>query len=332
MASKFRGKRSARPQVISSARRFRALQFEPVAVDARASFAVRRCDVTHLEFYWHYHPEIEIDVYLEGQGLRFVGDSIENFQEGDICLLGANLPHSWTTTPAPGRRTRSIFIQFLADCFGPHFFSTPDMRLIGQLLRRSQRGLRFHGRTREELQGRLIAMAEGRIGSWKQTCDLISILGTMAESKEWTPLATGALIPMQNQSVNRRLGEVLDFMNAATDSIPSQRLAARKTRLSPAAFSRFFKRCIGKTYVQYRNELRVGRVCRQLLDTDRSITEIALDAGFQNLSNFNEQFLNLKGTTPRAYRQTAVGSLQVGTSAGSRSPVVDRGINRAAGI
>jgi AraC-like DNA-binding protein len=305
MAGKSRLKPNSRKTPLTTVRNFRALQFEPIPPDARASFFVRRCDETHLPFFWHYHPELEIDVYLEGEGIRFVGDSIENFQVGDLCLLGSNLPHSWTTVPSPRKRTRSIFIQFAPDCFGPDFLTTPEMRPIKELMVRARRGLRFHGHTHRIVRERLIAMAEGERGCWKQTCDLLWVLGTLAESKEYTSLATASLGPVQNSTANRRLMRVLDYMNAETDSIPAQQMAAHRARLSPAAFSRFFKRCIGKTYVQYRNELRIGRVCRQLLDTDDAITQIAMNAGFNNLSNFNEQFLSLKGVTPRAYRHQA---------------------------
>ena len=74
---------------------------------------------------------------------------------------------------------------------------------------------------------------------------------------------------------------------------------------SRSCFSRFFKRCIGKTFIEYVTELRIGRVCRELMETDESITAIAYGAGFNNLSNFNEQFRKLKRMTPSRYRKMA---------------------------
>ena len=292
-------------------RNFRALQFESILVDARTSFYIGRFRESYFPFYWHYHPELEIDLVLKGKGLRFVGDSIENFEEGDLCLLGSNLPHCWNSVPRPGKRAHSIFIQFSTECLGSGFFGAPEMRLVEKLFLASGRGLRFHGRTRQAISERLIILAERPRGHWRRICDLIWILGTMAESRETSPLATGGLVSPRSEHGDRRLQQVLDFMNADGDAIPSQKMAARHVRLSPPAFSRFFKRSLGKSYAHYRNELRVGRACRLLLDTNRSVTEVALESGFNNLSNFNEQFLGIKGVTPRVYRETASGDARV---------------------
>ena len=283
----------------------RALQFESIPVDARSSFYMDGLCGTHFPFYWHYHPELEIDLVLKGRGLRFVGDSIGNFEEGDLCLLGSNLPHTWNSLPQPGKPARSIYVQFSAECFGPGFFSAPEMQLVEKLFATARQGLRFHGKTQQAVMERMLALRERPRSNWRRTCDLIWILGTLAESRETTPLTTGASAAVRSEHGDRRLQRVLDFMNAEADNIPSQIEAAQHARLSPQAFSRFFKRSIGKTYVQYRNELRVGRACRLLLESGRSITEVAMDAGFNNLSNFNAQFLEIKGLTPRAYRDAA---------------------------
>ena len=47
--------------------------------------------------FWHYHPEIEITYIHKGRGLRFVGDSIQPYQTGDVVLFGKNLPHDFAT-------------------------------------------------------------------------------------------------------------------------------------------------------------------------------------------------------------------------------------------
>lgn len=69
-------------------------------------------------------------------------------------------------------------------------------------------------------------------------------------------------------------------------------------------FCRFFKEKAGKTPFSYLNEYRVNQAASQLLSTRLPITEIALNAGFENMSYFIRQFRRCKGCTPSAYRNT----------------------------
>jgi AraC-like DNA-binding protein len=293
---------------------FQSLHFMPIPADDRASFYIGHYDQPHAPLFWHYHPEIELALIIKGQGLRFVGESIETFHDGDLCLLGEKLPHSWLTTPMSHKPNRSMVIQFSPHFAGPDFFRLQGMMPVEQLLQRARRGLYFHGQTQQVVMKRLLSMMKSGVSNWKQFCDLIWILGTLAESQEYTFLTLGDLHQVQNKKVNRRLEQTLDFMNADVSDIPSQEMAARHARLSPQAFSRFCKQRMRRTYVQYRNELRVGRACRLLLDTDQSITDIAMQSGFNNLSNFNERFLTVKGMTPRAYRGIRLSMLPSTTS------------------
>ena len=72
--------------------------------------------------------------------------------------------------------------------------------------------------------------------------------------------------------------------------------------MSPKSFCRFFKANTGKTLEVFLHELRIGGACRFLIETNVPISEIALDCGYNNLSNFNRRFRSIKETTPREYR------------------------------
>ena len=54
--------------------------------------------------FWHFHPESEIMLLEKSTGTRYVGDAIENFQVGDVVLLGPNLPHLW-------RNSKEYFVE-----------------------------------------------------------------------------------------------------------------------------------------------------------------------------------------------------------------------------
>lgn len=44
---------------------------------------------------WHFHEELELVYIIKSTGTRFVGDSIEKFEAGEVVLIGKNVPHMW---------------------------------------------------------------------------------------------------------------------------------------------------------------------------------------------------------------------------------------------
>ena len=76
---------------------------------------------------------------------------------------------------------------------------------------------------------------------------------------------------------------------------------------SPSGFSRSFRKHTGMALVQYVNRLRINLACQLLMsDEAMPITEICYAVGFNNLSNFNRQFLAQKGMPPSRFRTLLV--------------------------
>ena len=69
-------------------------------------------------------------------------------------------------------------------------------------------------------------------------------------------------------------------------------------------FMRFFKQYMNMTCVEYLNQYRMEIAAGKLSGSGESITEIALDAGFNNISYFNRVFKKSFGMTPKEYRKT----------------------------
>lgn len=83
---------------------------------------------------------------------------------------------------------------------------------------------------------------------------------------------------------------------------------ARESGYQPQYFARFFKRATGLTPTAYITRCRIERACDALLDSDRSITDIALSCGFQSTSYFIKKFKELKEVSPQRYRKTVLES------------------------
>ena len=65
---------------------------------------------------------------------------------------------------------------------------------------------------------------------------------------------------------------------------------------------RFFKRHMNMTSIEYLNQYRLEMASRQLAETNLSVTSIALESGFNNISYFNRVFKRKFGVTPMEYR------------------------------
>jgi AraC-like DNA-binding protein/mannose-6-phosphate isomerase-like protein (cupin superfamily) len=282
----------------------RRIHYEQIRRGAESSFAVRRFKLQSFPFLWHYHPELELTLVIRGRGLRFIGDAIEQFKEGDLCLLPSNLPHTWSSAPGIGR-VESIVCHFLPDFWGKGFSELPEMHAIRELIAHARLGLNFSGRGRARAAQLMAEMVRNESTGLERLLRLIEALAELSRSRDARPLCRTPVNAAADLTVGRRLKHVLDRLHAELVDLPSQAELAGEVGLSPQAFSRFFKRRVGKTFVQYVNEWRVGLACRALIESEESITGIALDSGFENLSNFNRQFKRVAGVTPSAYRAQA---------------------------
>jgi len=81
--------------------------------------------------------------------------------------------------------------------------------------------------------------------------------------------------------------------------------AASQAGLSPFHFLRLFSRVLGVSPHQYLVRSRLRHAARMLAEGERSVTDVALDVGFADLSNFVRTFHRAAGVSPRAFRQAA---------------------------
>ncbi len=272
-----------------------------------SSFSVRHfAEAKAFEFLWHFHPEVELTLITRGRAMKFVGDAIERSVDGDLVLLGSNLPHTWASDKG-SMCAKSIVIQFLPDFWGDRFAALPEMRQVAALLERARYGLSFSGDARDEVSALMHRATEAP--PIDQLALLIQMLARLSRATDVRPLSRSDATRHGQVNVSRRMRRVLDRLHADIVELPSQRELAADIKMSPQAFSRFFKRQVGKPFVQYVNEWRVGLACRNLLETDESITDVALGSGFDNLSNFNRQFRRIVGVTPTAYRAGRLNSV-----------------------
>jgi len=274
---------------------------ERVPLTGAASVAVREFRPSAFRHALHQHPEIELTWILRGSGLRYVGDSVEPFHPGDFCLLGRNLPHAWLSPPKETGPVHSLVVQFDTELWGSALLSLPEMARIADLFERAGRGLAFDPALAARLRPRMMRAAT----PLARLAALLEILEELANAREARPLALSPWAGNRRNSSDPRVRTILAYLSRNASGPVTQREAARQIRLSPSAFSRFFRRAVGKTFRSYLTDLRLSEACRRLLESDDSISRIACDAGFENLSTFNRTFRLARGLSPREFRRQA---------------------------
>lgn len=253
---------------------------------------------------WHFHPEFQITLVIKSYGHRLVGDHIASLHPGDLVLVGSNLPHVWQQEEmrrGQAAGVHAVIVRFLETFAGGDFLEIPEMKPVRRLLQRSGRGLLVTGKTRDLVAEKMRRLPDAT--GLQRVTGLLSILDTLARSKELKPVASTGFVPVLDGSDQERMQRVCNYINAHLAESIDRAHIAKEAHLSEGACSRFFKLRTGKTLPQYLNELRVGRACRLLVEDETKITEIALECGFTNLANFNRRFLEITGLTPRGYRR-----------------------------
>ena len=288
--------------------------FEKVTRDhLDGSFFCRHFDGAAFDAPWHFHPEWELTLILEGGGQRFVGDSVAAFGPGDFALLGPDLPHCWLSLPTglppvrstPGARARTVVTQFDGDLLGAGWQERPELRAVDALFaRHAARGVVFTGPEAAPLAVRVAALPGLR--GLDRLLELLSILDALAHLPEpaATPLASEGYAPALNLRQAQRLETVCRFVHERFRETIRLAEVAALAHLTPEAFSRFFRQKARRSFVDYLNDVRVGQACRLLIERDTlGITQICYACGFGNVSNFNRHFRLRHGTSPREYRR-----------------------------
>ena len=280
--------------------------FQRIHVAEDQSYNVLKVDRPHFVVPWHFHPEIELLLIVEGEGTRFVGDSIDRFGPGDLVLVGSNLSHVWKNSDrhyqeeAP-LRAKARVILFRDDCFGQSFFKIPEMQPIQALFQRAKRGIHFYGKTQRIVADKLVK-AYAQQGT-KRLLTFLDILHDLAHSQQCTTLSSLSYTQSMEAGDLVRLNKVLDYLITEFRNPLRLEAIATQANMSPTAFCRYFKSRTNKTVIGFINELRVGYAHKLLIETSANISDICFECGFNNVSNFYEQFQAITGRTPAQYRK-----------------------------
>jgi AraC-like DNA-binding protein len=272
--------------------------------EANSSLTQLILDLPEFEPYWHFHPEFELTYIISGSGKRIVGDSVEPFQEGDLVLLGSDLPHTWNSgnNSNTNEFCKAVVFQFSHRILTDLISDFPEFEGIRRLLNIAHRGVSFHGEQALATGNKLLKLSKSN-GLEKLTRFWL-ILDDLSKSSNYRLLASANYVPSLNKYNVERINTVFTYVSAHfAENIPLQKVADI-VHMTQTSFCRFFKMITGETFTEYLNNFRISRACVMLTSQqDKSILQIAFDSGFRSSTHFNRMFHTKKGCSPSSFRR-----------------------------
>ncbi|PKQ64877.1 AraC family transcriptional regulator [Labilibaculum filiforme] len=249
------------------------------------------------DFPIHYHPEYELNLVLHSSGKRIIGDSIKNYDSADLVLIGPNTPHAWSGSTD---NARVITIQFQNNILSEQTLNRKASLPIKDLLGKSKMGILFSDETTQNILDRIIKLSD--VTGFDSFLDFLSILYDLSISRNQKTLSSPSYVDQFDTSKSRRIKLVNQFLIENLHNPIRINDVASMVNMSPSAFSHFFKKRTQRAFSDYLLDIRIGHAAKILIETEKNISEICFESGFNNISNFNRSFKNLKGCTPREFR------------------------------
>ena len=254
---------------------------------------------------WHFHNSFEISFITEGSGKRIVGDSIEEFQPGDLAFIGRNLPHVWIADKEPrissSRTLEMVFLQFTINVFPPQLLILPEFHNVKRALDLSERGIQIIGDTLNDVSEIMLQLPY--LKSFDRMLHFFMLMNIIGKSDTNVQLVSEEYLKIRFTTGNKRIATIHEYlMNNYREEIDLKKLAAL-VNMAEGSLCRFFKMNMGIPIFEYLNQLKTEFACKLLMDNDLSITEVCLDSGFNNMSHFNKQFKKINGISPSEYRK-----------------------------
>lgn len=252
---------------------------------------------------WHFHPEYEIHHVVETRGHYFVGDFIGEFEPGNLVLTGPNLPHNWVSDLPAGESVplRGRVVQFSEEFASNAARAFPEFGAASPLLNLSRHGILFSQETARRAGPVIERLVDAQ--GVRRAALFLELLAILVEAGAQRTLTSESYLPDPSGFMAGGVNEAIAYIREhLTEPFTESDLAAISGR-SPSAFSRSFRRHTGMALVQYVNRLRINLACQLLMSEGAmSITEICFSSGYNNVSNFNRQFLAQKGMSPSRFR------------------------------
>ncbi|NMH89225.1 AraC family transcriptional regulator [Flavivirga algicola] len=250
--------------------------------------------------FWHFHPELELIYINKGQGKTHIGNHLSYFNNSQLILIGANLPHNGFTDRLTANGTETT-VQFKSDFLGNDFINIPEMANVSALFDRAKKGIRFNMETKKDIGLKIRKLLD--FEGLERVLKFLEILNYLANTDDYTILNADGIVLETNPQDSDKISIIYKYVNANFKTHITLDEIADKVSMTVPAFCRYFKKTTGKTFTQLVNEYRVVHATKLLNESQISIADICFECGFNNFSHFNKQFNEITGKSASQYRK-----------------------------
>ncbi|MFC0513769.1 AraC family transcriptional regulator [Mucilaginibacter angelicae] len=270
------------------------------------SFSVRQDLVPSVNNRWHYHPEVELIHFKKGSGTQFIGDSIRQFNTGDVVMVGVYLPHYWRFddvyfSPDNSAEVDIRVAHFCENFWGNAFLQLPENKMIKTVLEKARRGIQITGNAKKNIAGIMekLLTAEGV----KRILLLVEVLNAIAECEHTDSLSSLGFSPNVEEARNDSINIIYEYSLANFKNKIQIDNLAQLAGVSPSSFCRYFKSRTQRTYSKFLLEIKVGHACKLLIENRLPLKQLCYESGFNNFANFHKYFKQITGKSPLSYQR-----------------------------
>lgn len=248
----------------------------------------------------HQHDEIQISFIEKGKGTLLVGDSISSYAENTVFIFGSNLPHAFKSDKNTAEKSKMMSLFFTESSFGDAFFELSEFSEIKNFFSQSLQGLVVQTNQTAIIHHFLKLKKATKLERFIVFLEILKIIS----SSKTKPLSHFVYTKKYSDLEGKRMRTIFEYTIENAPQKISLADIADVANMTKNAFCKYFKKRTNKTYVSFLTEVRIENACQFLKSKEEfSIAEIAFKTGFNNISNFNRKFKEVKKMTPLKYRE-----------------------------
>lgn len=244
----------------------------------------------------HWHRSLEIDFYLEGKINYCINGEVHSYGPGDFCLVNSEAVHHSEVLKDFEVKDQKVTGLILLISYDFIKSLVPDISDSYFEVKEKETEIAIKAKLLELLHERMNEAVEyNNVRMLSTVCEILLILCQKCKySKE--------IIQINTQRDTERIRGILSYIHENYAENLVQYEVAKKFYFSREYFSKFFKKYTGLNFKEYLTRYRLAKAEKQILETDITILEIAMQNGFSDARQLINSFKKYYGVTPKQFR------------------------------